>query len=410
MMFRRTTCRACNSPDLVSVLNLGAQPPANAFLRLEDFAHERAFPLEVFFCRSCTLLQLCDIVSPELLFRDYVYVSSTSPIFQGHFHRYADWLMERYVRNGDLVVDIGSNDGILLKPLKERGAKVLGVDPATGIAQRATGGGIPTLPHFFTQVVAGAIKRRLGEARVITANNMFAHTDATVDVLAGIHELLAPDGVFVVEVAYLGDFLSAGFFDTVYHEHVAYYSVRSLEELVSRAGFHVIDVEHVPTHGGSIRATMSTQRKRQLSVDYFLKNEEAAGLYREATYHAFAERVAQQKRRLVGELTSLKKRGMRIAGYGAPAKGNTLLNYAGINSTMLAYVVDDSPYKQGLYTPGSHIPVVPFEHLLRHRPDYLLLLAWNFADAIMEKCRAALGDGMQYIVPINEHSFHRTTV
>ncbi|OGN29984.1 MAG: hypothetical protein A3A33_01525 [Candidatus Yanofskybacteria bacterium RIFCSPLOWO2_01_FULL_49_25] len=402
-VFQRTTCRACNSPDLVSILNLGSQPPANAFVKPEEFETEQAFPLEVFFCRSCTLVQLLYIVSPELLFRNYVYVSSTSPVFQEHFRQFASFIMDRYLKPGQLAVDIGSNDGILLKPLKERGARVMGVDPATDIAARATKEGIPTLPHFFTPVVAETLKRRLGPAHVITGTNVFAHVDDIQPLLEGVAALLAPEGVFIIEAPYLIDFLTKRLFDTVYHEHVSYYSVRSLQELVGRVGFRVIDVQKVNTHGGSIRVSMvreSEGRQRQPSVDEFLELEKREGLYQEETYHAFARLVEKNKQELTALLKDLKAQGKRIAGYGAPAKGNTLLNYMNIGPDILDYIVDDSAYKQGLYTPGMHIPVASLERLVADQPDFVFILAWNFADAIMKRCRTAIGDKAQYIIPV----------
>ncbi len=396
--YRRTTCRACGSFDLSSVLNLGPQPPANAFLKPDEFASEQSFPLEVFFCRSCTLLQLLHIVSPDLLFRNYVYVSSTSPVFRSHFEGFADQIMERYLKPGQRVVDIGSNDGILLAPLKARGASVLGVDPATDIAKRATQAGIPTLSHFFTPIVARVIKAKFGSAQVITANNVFAHTDDTNGFLAGVRELLIPDGVFIVEVAYLMNFLDQRLFDTVYHEHVAYYSVRSLEALVQTAGFHVVDVELVSSHGGSIRATIAMDgRTPKASVAEFLAKEQERGLDREETYHNFAGLIEQNKQELTDLLQKLRNDGKRIVGYGAPAKGNTLLNYMGIDHQMLDYIVDDSVFKQGLFTPGMHIPVAGFDRLAAHHPDYILILAWNFADAIIDKCRAI---GSKFIIPV----------
>ena len=400
---RRTTCRACDSSDLVSILDLGAQPPANAFVKPEEFEAEQAFPLELFFCRACTLVQLLDIVSPELLFRNYVYVSSTSPVFRKHFESYADYIFSSYLKSGQLAVDIGSNDGILLKPLQVGGALILGVDPAIEIARRATKDGIPTLPHFFSPLIAGVIKKRLGSAHVVTANNMFAHTDNLDVILQGVHDLLASDGVFIVEVAYVKDFLEQRLFDTVYHEHVSYYSVRSMSELVSRRGFDVIDVEHVDTHGGSIRVVMAPSqhhRKKMPSVDLFLKEETIAGVDKEETYHAFAKLVADNKVALKSLLEDLVSHGKKIAGYGAPAKGNTLLNYMGIGANVLDYIVDDSIFKQGLYTPGMHIPVASFERLTANPPDYVFILAWNFADAIIKKCDSVLQEKAHYIIPV----------
>lgn len=398
-------CRICGSEQLTKVLDLGHQPPANAFLAKKDFNKESHFPLRVYFCRSCSLLQLLDVVSPELLFGKYVYVSSTSPSFVAHFESYAQEMANRFDIKGRLIVDLGSNDGILLRPLKNLGAVVLGIDPAKSIARRATVEGLETIPNFFSPQLAKKLLARRNKAKLITANNVFAHIDNSAEVVKGVKILLADDGVFVIEVPYLVDFLKNKLFDTIYHEHLSYFSLKPLKLLMEKNGMEIFDVKKVGSHGGSIRIFIQKlggiQRVSQAPND-FLMREKKLGLHKISTYHNFARDVRGNRDALFGLLTKLKKGNHKIAGYGAPAKGNTLLNYADINNVILDYIVDDSPYKQGLYTPGGHIPVVSFAELAKNPPDFLLILAWNFAEQIMDKCRNFRQNGGKFIVPIPE--------
>ncbi len=388
---RRTACRVCGGTRLIRVLSLGFTPPANAFLRhAEVGSPERSFPLELYFCEDCSFVQLLDIVSPELLFRNYVYVSSTSKVFVAHFEALAKELHERYhFPPNSLIVDIGSNDGILLKPFQRLGWRVLGVDPATAIAETAKAAGIPTKPDFFTPEVADEIVRDNGYAKLVTATSAFPHIDDLDNLVAGIKKLLADDGVFVIEAYYLLDLLRKNLFDTVYHEHLSYFSVSTLTHLFGRLDMEVIDVEHTDTHGGSLRVSVQRRGGRHLpnrdAIQKFLDEEAAFGLAKKETYTAFARTVEENKHRLCALLADLKARGKKIVGFGAPAKGNTLLNYFGIGRETLDYIIDDSAWKQGLLTPGTRIPVVGSEELQKNPPDYLLILAWNFARPIMNR-------------------------
>lgn len=404
-MARNEQCRGCKGVSFARVLSLGAQPLANAFLRAEDLGKpELAFPLEVYFCRDCALVQLCDIVSPELLFKHYVYVSSTSPFFTAHFKSFAESAARRFhLTSRSLVVDIGSNDGILLKPFTELGIRVLGVDPAEKIAALATARGIETLPHFFTPEVARDIAARQGRAAIITATNVFAHVNDLDELVAGVRILLADDGVFIIEAPYLVDFLEKNLFDTVYHEHLSYFSVSSLKTLLERLGMKIIDVEKVESHGGSLRVFAEAQDVAYPvndAVAHFIADEESRGLESIMVYEEFAKRVEQNKRELTALLKKIKTEGKTIAGYGAPAKGNTLLNYFGIGADMLDYIVDDSAWKQGLYTPGMHIPVVSAKKLSEVRPDYILILAWNFAPSLMQRMQWFSQAGGKFIIPV----------
>lgn len=406
-MFRNVEkCRVCEGTNLELFLDLGQQPLANAFLRsAEAAADEKRFPLRVAFCHDCNHVQLMEAVEAGLMFRDYVYVSSTSPVFIKHFEDYARSVYERFALKDKLVVDIGSNDGILLKPFKALGARVLGVDPAVEIAKRATAEGIETMPDFFSVAVANKIIEKHGKASVVTANNAFAHIDNWEEVLDTLDVLLDDEGVFVVEAPYLLDFIEKKYFDTTYHEHYNYLAIRPLARFFARRGFELFDVEKVSSHGGSIRIFAKRKNaSHQLSenVGRFGEQELAAGLDKFETYKQYAEDIAAIRVKIKHLLAEFKAQGKRIVGYGAAAKGNTLLNYMEIDSSLLDYVVDDSPYKQGLFTPGTLIPVVPSSRLLEDKPDYIFILAWNFADSIIKKCREQGLTDTKFIVPLPE--------
>ncbi|MFY9462908.1 MAG: class I SAM-dependent methyltransferase [Candidatus Sungiibacteriota bacterium] len=405
LMTRNEYCRGCKGTVFECILSLGVQPPANAFLRQEDSKKsELAFPLDVYFCRDCALVQLRDIVSPELLFKNYVYVSSTSPTFVSHFRLFAEAVVRRFrLGSQSFVIDIGSNDGILLRPFQAIGIRVLGVDPAEQIAAAASAAGIETLPHFFTPDMARDIGARRGQAAIITATNVFAHINDLDAIGEGVKILLETEGVFIIEAPYLVDFLEQNLFDTVYHEHLSYFSVSSLNILLERLGMKIIDVEKTESHGGSLRVFAAHKNANHAvsdGVNRFLHDERAAGLHTLAVYEDFAQRVEQNKIQLTALLKQIKAEGKTIAGYGAPAKGNTLLNYFGIGAETLDYIADDSEWKQGLYTPGTHIPVVSGKKLEEKKPDYILILAWNFADPIMKKLEWFSSTGGKFIIPV----------
>lgn len=402
-----SSCQFCKSKNLKKVLDFGVTPPANSFLSKKDLKkNELKFPLQVFFCKNCHLLQLGHVVNPEILFKDYVYTSSTSPVFVKHFENYAAEVFNSFNLNkGSLVVDIGSNDGILLKPFKILGTRILGVDPANNLATVATMSGIPTLPRFFDTTLANEIVKNTGRADIITANNVFAHIRDLDEIVKGIKLLLKDQGVFIFEVAYLGDFLEKNYFDTIYHEHLFYHAISPLAKFFKHHGMTVIDVQKVPTHGGSIRVFVKkniAKYKVLNSVGKFIKEEAKNGLGKEKTYLDYFQKIEKNKKTLLELLKNLKSQGKTISGYGAPAKGNTLLNYFGINSKLLDYIIDDSPLKQGLFTPGTHIPVISSDILNRKKPDYILILAWNFADSIMENLKDFSIDGGEFIIPVPE--------
>lgn len=402
-----TKCRVCRSLDLEKVLNLGPTPLANAFLtKLQIDEPEYFYPLEIYFCNNCGFIQLGHVVAPEVLFGNYVYVSSTSKVFIDHFKKMADYVFPRFLskKNG-FVIDIGSNDGILLKPFKSLGAKVLGIEPAAHIAKIAEKDGIETIPEFFSVDLAERIIKQKGQADIVTATNVFAHIDGLDEVIKGLKILLSKDGIFIMEAPYLIDFIEKKYFDLVYHEHLSYWSVNSLITLFKRFNMVIFDVQKVPVHGGTIRVFIKEaegKHKIEKSVQEFLDQERKMKLTQKKTYTDYANLVLNNKVKLVALLAGLKIKGKTIAAYGAPAKGNTLLNFFSIGAEILDFVVDDSPFKQGLYTPGKHIPVVSSKVLYEKKPDYLLILAWNFADSIMEMHKEYKKLGGKFIVPVPE--------
>lgn len=401
----RETCRLCGSVDLVKVLSLAPTPLANAFVGADELGREQQlYPLDVHFCNACAHLQLLDVVDPAVLYEHYVYVSGTSPVFVRHFKDYAGYVIDAFHPPADgLVVDIGSNDGTLLRQFMESGRRVLGVDPARAISEKTQASGIPVVIDFFNAQLADRVRAEHGAASVITANNVMAHIDDLQDVMDGVRRLLAPDGVFVFEVSYLGAVVENTLFDTIYHEHIDFHSVKPLVGFFARNGLELIEALRVDSHGGSLRGVVQLQggpRRPGASVAAMVAHEEAAGLDRPETFRSFAAHIDNLRNELLGLLRRLKSEGKRIAGFGAPAKLTTLVYHLGLERGMIDFVVDDSPLKQGLFTPGMHIPVVPAQQLYERRPDYVLILAWNFAGPIMHKHAAFREAGGRFILPL----------
>ena len=404
---RRATCRLCDSGELSLVLSLTPTPPANAFVTAAGLdTPQECFPLDLYLCDACGHLQILHVVDPDVLFADYVYVSGTSPSFVTHFEEYAASIMETYQpQPGALVVDIGSNDGTLLGFFQQAGMTVQGVDPARDIARAASEAGIETLNAFFDAVLAAQIREEKGAAAVVTANNVFAHIDDLAGVVAGVRALLDAGGVFVFEVSYLADVLEKTLFDTIYHEHLSYHAVAPLVSFFSHHGMELIAAERVDTHGGSLRGVAqlaSGAGEVAESVTACLELEERLGLGRAETFHDFAQRIDTLKISLRDLLSGLKAEGQSIAGYGAPAKATTLMYHFGLGPDIIDFIVDDSPLKQGLYSPGLHVPVLPSEAIAERRPGYLLILAWNFAQPIMANNSAFHKAGGRFIIPVPE--------
>jgi D-mycarose 3-C-methyltransferase len=396
------TCRVCHGRDLAHILSLGEHPPVDNFIDAAQVKGEKRYPLDVYFCRTCALVQLLDVVTQEELFHgNYAYFSSASAPLVNHFRSYAENLKKELLREGDLVVDIGSNDGILLQFLTDE-YRVLGIEPSAHVAEVARKKGIETIDGFCTVAMAKKIVEAHGKAKVVTANNVFAHIDDIDDVVRAVKELLADDGVFVSESHYLLDLIEKREFDTVYHEHLCYYSMKPLTHLFERLDMEVFDVRRVPVHGGSIRVFVREKTGASLApcVQKLLALEARTGLHELAGFGAFQKDVDAIREKLISLVRGFRAEGKVVAAYGAPAKGNTLLNFCGFTADDIRYVTDTTPYKVGLLTPGSHIPVVSPEILKTETPDYVLLLAWNYKDFILQKERELRSRGAKFIIPI----------
>jgi len=400
-------CRACGHPDMHPILDLGAVPLANSLLTAEDLQRdkEERFPLSLFFCPQCALVQIGETVVPDKMFSHYLYASSFSDTMLSHAKNLVHRLVgERNLGPGNRIVEIASNDGYLLQYYAEQEIEVLGIEPAANIAELATNKGIPTLVEFFNKALGEKLASEGVLADVVHAHNVFAHVPNPGDFVAGLKQILSPGGVIVIEVPYLGTFIDNLEFDTIYHEHFSYFSLTSVRNIVHQVGLAVSDVEYVPIHGGSIRISITHADECDVSpnVDAMLAEEKKKGVDQKSYYENFAGRVYALKVELVEFLESLKAQGKSVAAYGASAKGSTLMNTFGIGAEMLDFVADRSTLKQGRLTPGNHLPIVPPEMLVERMPDYALLLTWNFADEILEQQKAYRDAGGKFIIPLPE--------
>lgn len=398
-----SSCRTCHSPRLKLYLPLGDHAPANSFLSPEQLAlPEQRYPLEVFYCEDCFHSQLGYTVPPELMFRNYLWVSSTSDQIPVHFAEYAKEVYERFMKPGDLVVEVASNDGCLLKTFKQFDVRFLGVEPARNIAALAEKQGVPTVAEFFTAALAYRLVKEHGHATVLISNNVFAHVDTMDDFVAAGYTLLSDTGVWTIESPHILEFLKKNEFDTVYHEHISYLSLYALIPFFKRHQLNLYDVKRTTVHGGSIRMIVSKDMSIPAteSLTALLNEEITAGINVPATYEAFGKSVQELREDTMVLLHTLKTEGKTIVGYGASAKGQTLLQYFGIGPDVLDYILDKAPLKQGRYTPGTHIPIVPPDHWKQQRPDYMFILAWNFAEEIMRQQHEFAAQGGKFIVPI----------
>lgn len=401
------SCRSCTAALGAPFLSLGASPLSNAYLTGAQLsAMEATYPLDVFLCEQCFLVQIDELARADGIFgEDYAYFSSFSESWLAHCRGYTDTIVARYALGPQShVVEVGSNDGYLLQYFQERSIPVLGIEPSASVARAAIAKGIPTEVVFFDAAYADRLRAAAPPVDLLIANNVLAHNPNLNDFVAGIARVLAPRGVATLELPHLLRMLEGTQFDTIYHEHYSYFSLHAVEALFERHGLVVFDVEQLTTHGGSLRvhaqlaATGPWQIAEQVEAVRVL--ERRSGLLSPQTYALFRERVVQTKHALLTLLIEAKRAGMRVVGYGAPAKGNTLLNYCGIRTDLIAYTVDLSPHKQGRYLPGTRIPIHAPEQIFVDKPDLVLLLAWNLRDEIVAQLGGIAEWGGRFVVPI----------
>jgi SAM-dependent methyltransferase len=402
--YRRETCRLCDSRNLEIALHYVPTPPADAYVPMDqrDVIQE-VYPLDLYLCHDCGFSQLCDVIRADSIYVDYIYETKSSLGLVDHFKRYAHDVLDRIKPpQGALVVDLGSNDGTLLRPFKERGMTVLGIDPAREIARDATAAGVETLPEFFTADLSRKIRKERGAAAIVTANNIYANVDELGEFTDNIRTLLAPDGVFIFESFYLGDLVDNMVFDFIYHEHLSSFSVAPLVTFFRRHGMELIDAQRVPTKGGSLRYTVQLAggpRKVAKSVTDLLAEEERRGLGRIETFKAFSSRIEAAKEELRSLLAKLKSEGKTMAGYGASATTTTLVYHFGLGD-YLDYLVDEYSRKQNTLMPGLHLPVLGPEALISRKTDYVVIIAWRYVQPILDKNRAYRDRGGKFIVPL----------
>jgi predicted TPR repeat methyltransferase len=372
-------------------------------LSTEAEANEPSFPLVVGFCHDCAHVQLMERVAPSAMFDDYLYVSSLSTTLVAHLSSLARVVTERFhIGDKDLVVDVGSNDGTLLRSFSEHGVRTLGIDPAKNLAPLARAKGIDVVVDYFNAQTAEQVVARQGQAAVVTATNVFLHIPELSGFMLGLDRLLRPKGAFVVEAHYLGDLIEQCAFDTIYHEHCSYWSLTAVSRMFARFGFEVFDVERLPIHHGQMRMFVGRHGEFEPApaVKALLQAEKDAGLTSFRTFEHFARRVHDLRQSLREAIFDWRTHGQRIVGYGAPAKGNTLLSYLGLGTGDIDFICDKSTLKQGRLTPGTHIPVVGPEKLVAEQPDYVILLAWNFAAEILEEQRVYRNRGGRFVLPV----------
>ncbi|MCP5427526.1 MAG: class I SAM-dependent methyltransferase [Chromatiaceae bacterium] len=401
-------CRNCGAPLGCTFVDLGMSPLSESYIDTRQLNEPETFyPLHAYICEHCFLVQLLEYVSPEQIFSEYAYFSSYSDSWSEHARRYCAAVTERFGLGQDsLVIEIASNDGYLLQHFVDRAIPCFGVEPAANVAEAAIKRGIPTAVRFFGEAAARDLNCEPGRPDLLIGNNVLAHVPDLNDFIAGMKVLLKPTGVITMEFPHLVQLMQQNQFDTIYHEHFSYFTLFVVEQAFARHGLTLFDVEELATHGGSLRIYARHAEYGALPVAARVAElrdrELALGFGTLETYTAFQQRVHETKRKLLQFLLNAKCAGKRIVGYGAPGKGNTLLNYAGIRSDFLDYTVDRSLYKQGKFTPGTHIPIHPPERIFQTQPDYLLLLPWNLADEIAQQMAAIRAWGGQFVVPIPE--------
>lgn len=402
-------CRLCGNDQLKQILSLGKSPLANNLLSNEDLAksEDEMFPLDLVYCSNCHLGQLSYVVPPEKMFKNYLYIASTTAAFQKHFDDLAKNITEQFgLSDNSLVVDIGSNDGLLLKKFKERRIRVIGVESAENICEIARNNGIDTLCGFFDRDIVSNIVNIKGKADIVTANNVFAHVHNIKDLTKNVKDLLKENGVFIIEVQYFLDMIKNYTFDNIYHEHLSYFTTRPLVEFFRQQGMEIFKIEHVDTHGGSIRAFIQKKGGKYItdkSVNDFLEKEKILRLDEFETYKKFASQINDLRDRIRDFTIKAKSEGKKIIGYGAPAKATTLLNFYKLNNEHIDYIIEDNPLKQGKTVPGVRVPIISKQQAAENlNADYIYLFAWNFADEIMQKNSFLKQNGAKFVIPSAE--------
>jgi SAM-dependent methyltransferase len=401
-------CRFCNAPLEHTVVDLGMSPLCESFLTIEQLNQmEPFYPLHVFVCQECLLVQLEEYVDPAAIFREYAYFSSYSSSWVEHARRYTEQIVHRLRLGSDsFVVELASNDGYLLQHFVQSGIPAIGIEPARNVAATAAARGVPTLTEFFGASLAGRLVEEKGHADLVIGNNVLAQVPDLNDFVAGIQVLLAPDGIATLEFPHLIRLFEGKQFDTIYHEHFSYFSLLVARRIFAAHHLTLFDVEELPTHGGSIRVYLRHNSDKTkpvtAAVPALLTAEARAGFDRLPRHLSFGLQVQAVKRQLLSFLIHAKDEGKQVAGYGAPGKGNTLLNYCGIRTDLIDYTVDRNPYKQGRFLPGTHIPIFEPARIAETRPDYVLLLPWNLRDEIVEQLSYVRAWGARFVIPIPE--------
>jgi len=400
-------CRFCAAPLMRVFVDLGMSPPSNAFVTPAQAAEpEEFFPLRTYVCDECHLVQLPQFQTPAQIFSEYPYFSSYSTSWLVHVENYARSMRERFsLDSTSLVIELASNDGHLLKFFRDAGIEVLGIEPAANVAAVARSNGVSTLTEFFGRKLARKLVAGGRLANLVVANNVLAHVPDLNDFVGGVAELLAPSGVVTFEFPHLARLIEAGEYDTIYHEHFSYFSLICVKKILAAHQLRVFDVEALPTHGGSLRVFAAKPESRfteTANVQRILEDERAAGFETGTAYDDFESRVKESKRAFVAFLRDAAARGKYVAGYGAPAKATTLLNYCGVGTDLVAFTADKNPYKQGKLIPGVHIPIYPPEKIFEAKPDYVVIFPWNIRDEITQQMADIRGWGGQFVIPIPE--------
>jgi SAM-dependent methyltransferase len=395
----RTTCRTCGSNRLRLLVDYGHMPLAGGFLTRDELAQQAAFPLRLARCEDCTLMQILDVVPPADIFTQYSYISSTTRTLIDHFADMGREIVAAERAAGRLVVEFGCNDGILVRPMRDAGARVVGVDPSDVALRASREGGWPLLQTYFDDTAAARVKAEHGPARIVTGNNVFAHVDDLHAIVRGVTALLEDEGVFIFEVQYQGDLLALVQYDTVYHEHTCYHSLTALARLLAAHQLRIVDVKRIPIHAGSVRVTAAradTGRQPAPIVAEMLDAERGWNVDR------FGEQVETRRQSLRRLVMDLRRAGRRVVGYGAAGRSTILLNFCGLGTDLVEYVLDMSPLRSGKYVPGVSIPIVPPETFHANPPDYAIMTAWNYEPEIVRKEQAFLSGGGRFIVPLPE--------